>query len=210
MEANFSVVVRLVRTNLEGAKVEITSSNADRPTITELTDRSGRARIRKLSPGDYWINVSYLGVSAGGQCFHVRAESSSAARSALRYRWGDYAMPMRSIGGSLQEWQPGTGGTPIWNLAHGQTAQIAGATVVLENALTREVLRSESDLMGLFRFDLVPDGTYVLHIEGGKTARAYAATDMIVPVSHTASRESVVLTLREDGCGIFTFAPQWR
>ena len=80
----------------------------------------------------------------------------------------------------------------------------------LENALTREALRSQSDGKGLFRFPAVPDGVYVLHIEGGKTARAYAPTDMIVTVSHTATRDSVVLTLSEDGCGFIRFSPQWR
>lgn len=90
------------------------------------------------------------------------------------------------------------------------TAPIGGATTLLEDALTREAMPSKSDEKGLFRFAAVPDGVYVLHIEGGATTRAYTPTDMIVPVSRTATRDSLVLTLKENGCGVFTFEPQWR
>jgi hypothetical protein len=89
MEATFGVVVKLGRSGLQGAKVEIKASTTDGLFVTELTDKAGRALIRTLPPGDYWISVTYLGVSAGDHCFHVRARSSSAAKSTLRYRWGD-------------------------------------------------------------------------------------------------------------------------
>jgi hypothetical protein len=210
MEANVGVVVKLGRNGVQGATIEIKASTTDRLFATERTDKSGRVTIKKLPPGDYWISVTYLGVSAGDDCFHVRPRSSNGAKATLRYRWGDYGVPMRSVSGSLEEWQAGQGGTPIWNLAHGESVPIEGATTLLENALTREMLRSQSDAKGFFRFDTVQDGTYVLHIKGGKTARAYAAADMIVPVSHTATRDSVALTLREDGCGFLTFNPKWR
>jgi uncharacterized surface anchored protein len=41
---------------LNGAKVEIKTSNADGAAITELTDASGR--VKNLRPGDYWIGVT--------------------------------------------------------------------------------------------------------------------------------------------------------
>jgi len=226
MEATFRIIIKLGRTGLNGAKVEITALPADRLIVTERTDSSGRATIKKLPRGEYHIRVSYLGVTAGADCFHVRAQSSALARSTLRYGWGGYGVSTRAVAGRLEESQPGKGvtfmrgkggallvgegGHPILNFDHGVTGPIEGATMSLENALTREVLRSHSDEKGLFRFPAVPDGSYVLHIEGGKTARAYAPTDMIVPVSHTATRDSVVLTLSEDGCGSITFSPQWR
>lgn len=208
IEPNFAVVVKLQRAGLTGAKVEIKDSGAGSIVRTELTDRSGRATIKKLPPGDYWITVSYVGIIAADHCFHVGTQSSTAAKATLRYRWGDYGVPIRSVSGSLQEWQPGKGGTPIWNLAHGMTAPVPGATALLEDALTRNVIRSESDEEGLFRFAGVSDGVYVLHIEGGATTRAYTPTDMIVFVSHTATRDSLVLALKETGCGVFTFAPR--
>jgi hypothetical protein len=226
MEANFRIMIKLGRTGLHGAKVEITALPPGRLIVTELTDSSGRATIKKLPWGEYHIRVSYLGVTAGDECFHVRAQSSASARSTLRHGWGGYGVSMRAVAGSLEESQPGKGvtlmrgnggallvgegGHPILNFDHGVTVPIEGATTSLENALTREVLRSQSDDKGLFRFPAVPDGIYVLHIEGGKTARAYAPTDMIVPVSHTATRDSVVLTLSEDSCGFIRFSPQWR
>jgi hypothetical protein len=227
MEATFRIMIKLGRTGLHGAKVEITALPAGRPIVTELTDSSGRATIKKLPRGgEYHIRVSYLGVTAGEDCFHVRAQSSASARSTLRYGWGGYGVSMRAVAGRLEESQPGKGvtlmtgkggallvgegGHPILNFDPGVTVPIEGVTTSLENALTREVLRSQSDDKGLFRFPDVPDGIYVLHIEGGKTARAYAPTDMVVPVSHTATRDSVVLTLSEDSCGFIRFSPQWR
>jgi len=225
MEANFRVIIKLGRTGLHGAKVEITALPTGRLIVTELTESSGRAVIKKLPRGDYHISVSYLGVTAGDLCFHVQAQSSVSARSTLRYRWGGYGVAMRAVAGSLEEVQPGKGvtllkakdgtllagedGHPILKFDSGRTVPIEGAATYLENALTREVLRSQSNDKGMFQFAAVPDGTYVLHIEGGKTARTYAPTDMIVPVSHTATRDSVVLTLNEDGCGFIRFAPRW-
>ena len=132
------------------------------------------------------------------------------AKSSLRYRWGDYGAPMRSVAGTLQEWQPGTGGTPIWNIAHGSTVAVVGATALLQNAKSRENLRAVSDTKGAFAFPAVPDGIYVLHIEGGVTARAYSFADMIMTVSPTATRDTVLLTLQENGCGTVTFHPEWR
>jgi hypothetical protein len=61
-----------------------------------------------------------------------------------------------------------------------------------------------------FAFPAVRDGTYVLHIEGGVTAQAYSSADMIVTVSKTATRDAVLLTLQENGCGTVTFHPEWR
>ena len=225
MEANFRVIIKLGRTGLHGAKVEITALPTGRLIVTELTESSGRAAIKKLPRGDYHIRVSYLGVTAGDECFHVQAQSSASARSTLRYRWGGYGVAMRAVAGSVEEWQPGKGvtllegkggtllagkdGHPILRLDLGRTVPIEGVTTYLENALTREVLRSQSDDNGMFQFAAVPDGIYVLHIEGGKTTRAYTPTDMIVPVSHTATRGSVVLTLNEDGCGFIRFSPRW-
>jgi len=226
MEANFRVVMKLGRTALHGARVEITPLSAGRLSVTELTDRSGRATIKELARGAYHIRVSYLGVTAGDECFHVRAQSSASARSTLRYRWGGYGVPMRAIAGSLEESQPGKGvtlmagkggallvgegGHPILNFDHGATVPVEAATISLENALTREVLRSQSDGKGLFRFPAVQDGIYVLHIEGGKTARPYRPTDIIVPVSHAGTRDSVVFTLSEDSCGVVGLSPRWR
>ena len=161
--------------------------------------------MRRLAPGDYWITVSYLGVIAGEQCFHVLSRPSMAAKATLRYRWGDFGMSMRSVGGTLQDWQPGEGGLPIWNLAHGVNAPIRGATALLQNAVTREVRRSESDVKGEFGFGPLPDGIYVLHVEGGATARSYEPTDIIIPVSRTTGREA-----REDGCAAYTFSPRWQ
>jgi hypothetical protein len=207
MAPDFVVVVKLERNGLPGAKVEVEASNTHQVSIAKLTDSSGKAKFRELPSGDYWISVTYLGISAGGQCFHVRPRPSMAARSSLHYRWGDYGVPTRSVTGRLQEWQPGTGGTPIWNITHGGGA---GATCLLQDAQSGETFRVVSDPKGAFTFPAVRDGIYVLHIEGGVTAQAYSSADMIVTVSKTATRDALLLTLQENGCGTVTFHPEWR
>jgi hypothetical protein len=106
MTPDFVVVVKLERNGLPEAKVEVESYSSHQVSFAELTDPSGKAKFRKLPSGDYWISVTYLGISADGQCFHVRARSSMSARTSLHYRWGGYEVPTRSVTGTLQECSP--------------------------------------------------------------------------------------------------------
>lgn len=62
--------------------------------------------------------------------------------------------------GVVVDSQPGTGGTPLWNLAHPVTVPIASAVLHLQNAKTREIFTAISDQHGEFQFGSVPDGTY--------------------------------------------------
>ena len=87
------VVVKLGRVGLTGARIEIKAVATGVVISAQLTVRSGRVSMRRLAPGDYWITVSYLGVIAGEQCFHVLSRPSVAAKTTLRYRWGDSGDP---------------------------------------------------------------------------------------------------------------------
>jgi hypothetical protein len=67
---DFTAVVKLERQPLAGVSVEIRTPAMDQP-FTGLTDATGKARFRGLPAGDYWISVTYMGLSAGYHCFRI-------------------------------------------------------------------------------------------------------------------------------------------
>jgi hypothetical protein len=91
---------------------------------------------------------------------------------------------------------------------------IAGARLRLQNAITAVVFDTSSDEHGRFEFGPIPDGTYVLHIEGGATGRAYDPTDMLMKISARGRWTEVVLQRQEPGatnCGDATlWSSSWR
>lgn len=171
MRSSFAVYVTLDNKPLPGVKVEIHRSDTELPYVQQLTDTAGRVSVRTLPPGEYWIAVKCLDISAGYHCFHVRAHSSLLAKGRLNYPMGDYGISMNSVRGHIRDWQPGAGGTLLCNLTHGASVPISGANARLQNATTGETLASVSDASGEFAFPPVKDGTYVLHIEGGHRMR---------------------------------------
>ena len=113
--------------------------------------------------GEYWLNAELLGISAAYQCFHIaQSKPSKKAKSQLKYEWGSIAPTMRRVSGRMEDSQPATGGTPLWNISHYVTVPIIGARLRLQNAITRDMLTAVSDEDGAFMFDLLPNGTYVL------------------------------------------------
>ncbi len=207
---DFTVVVKLEKHPLAGVSVEIRTPAKDQPYFTGLTDATGKARIRGLPTGDYWISATYMGISAGYHCFHVLSNSSLRAKGHLNYKWGDYGMSMRLVSGNVREWQPGTGGTVLWNLSHGRTVPLPGAAVELRNARTQESFRSKSDSEGGFILPTVPDGVYVLHVEGSSTGAEYDPTNLVIFINHTATRQNLTLTRQENGCGGVWLRPDWK
>ena len=63
--------------------------------------------------------------------------------------------------------------------------------------------RTTSDHDGDFSFDAIPNGTYVLHVEGGTTPadRNYEAIDQLINLSNTARPSALVVEWREAGGG---------
>jgi hypothetical protein len=212
---DFVILVKHEGKPLRGVKIEIKSNapNVDSTTYTGVTGFDGKAAITNLSPGEYWLSASLLGISAVYQCFHVAQQPSRRAKRAMVYIWGDLAPAMQRVAGRLIDSQPGTGETPLWNIIHRQVVPIAGARLRLQNAISGEVFEATSDDHGEFRFDPVPTGTYVLHIEGGATGRSYDPTDLLMKVRATATKNAVVLTRQEPSgtnCGDASLVPSWK
>jgi hypothetical protein len=97
--------------------------------------------------------------------------------------------------------QPGKGPNPLQNLLHPVELPISRAALKLQNPVTGAIFDTISDGDGAFAFDEVPGGTYVLHAEGGKSNRDYEATDILIKLTPSATRHSMILSRREPSGG---------
>lgn len=205
MRSGFAVKIRHADRPLSGVTIEITGpqGTSDAKKFAVTTEKDGIARITNLAPGDYWLNAEYLGIGAAYHCFHIKEKASRKAKRNLNYDWGDLAPATRRIAGKLIDSQLGKEGTPIQRLLHRIDVPIVGAKLKLQNATTGAVYHSTSDANGAFVFDGTPDGTYVLHIDAGmvEPGRMYEASDHLVALSSTATRDSVLLKRREASGG---------
>jgi len=57
---------------LPGASVTIQSNDEER-VVSGVTDATGRFAVPRLKPGEYWMKIEYLDISAAYHCFHVSA-----------------------------------------------------------------------------------------------------------------------------------------
>jgi len=196
LRQDFIVRVKLEGKALPGVKVEITRGR--RPFDTRIiksyfTGSDGLARITALPPGQYWLSAGVLGISAAYHCFHVSEESSRRAKRLIAYEWGYGAPLIRQVSGKLVDVQLGASDNPLWNSLHPVDVPIIGATLRLTDARTGQVFTTTSDDRGEFAFGALPDGTYVLHSEGGRTGRPYEPTDLLLKISSRARTSAVAL-----------------
>ena len=166
-----------------------------------LTASDGVVDVATLASGEYWLNADLLGISAADQCFHVAQRASRKARRRATYEWGRFAAVTQRAAGRLVDAQAGTGGTPLWNLAHRTRVPISGSMLKLKNPFTGDVLATRSDVHGAFAFDHIPSGIYVLHVEGGSSNRAFDGTIQLIRISSTATGDTLVLTRQDPGRG---------
>jgi len=199
MRRNFVVKINHAGKALRGVAVQVSGNGKQ---FTLFTTLEGEVRIDDLPAGDYWLDAQLLGVSSAYQCFHVSDRPTRKAKRKLTYSWGDLAPAVRQIAGRLIDSQPGTGGTPLWNLVHRKDVPIVRASLKLQNPTNGAVYSTSSRDDGSFSFDAPQAGTYVLHIEGGRAGdRGYDATDQLVALAPQASRNMLLLRRREAGGG---------
>lgn len=187
MQRSFTIFVTHGDKPLAGVAVHVEHKGTE--LLSKTTDANGAVLIRQLTPGDYWLKADILGTGVVYTCFHVNERPSRAAKIRLSYTWGDEAPATNRIAVRLVDSQPGKGGTPIWNLIHRTDAPVVDANVRVQDPLTHAVYTTNSDQDGQFSFDGLPNGTYVLHIEGGAAGdRAYDATDEVITLDSGAAR----------------------
>jgi len=199
MRQNFVVGIRHGGKPLTGVAVRIRGNGKE---FTVFTTSDGKARIGELPSGLYWLDAEFLGIGAAYQCFHVSDQPTSKAKRKLTYDWGDDAPATQRVAGSLIDSQPNKAGTPLWNLLHPVDVPIVGANLKLQSPTTGTIYTTISDSQGVFAFEAIPTGTYVLHIEGGSAGdRGYDATDQLIELSPQASRDTLLLKRSAGGGG---------
>jgi hypothetical protein len=175
----------------------------DNKLFSGMTATDGTVHVPNLPPGEYWLDAGLLGITAGSQCFHVANHASRKARRTVKYEWGDLAPSTRQIAGRLIDPQPGEGVTFLQNIRNGVVAPISETKLKLQNALTGDVYDALSNDDGGFSFAQIPNGTYVLRIEGGKTpaGRNYESTDLLIRLSDAATNNLLLLKRTSGGAG---------
>jgi hypothetical protein len=206
MRRDFVVDITYGGKPLPGVAVEVRGFGGEKDNsqlFSSVTAHNGKVNVGELLPGTYWLYAEFLGIPAGGQCFHVAPSSSRSAKKRIAYEWGDLAPGVRRMAGRLVDSQPGHGDSPIMNLIHRVDVPIANAKMKLQNPITAAVYSTESDTDGHFNFGHIPPGTYVLHVDGGTVTngRDYESTDLLVALGDTAKWDTLLLSRREAGGG---------
>lgn len=190
---------------LPGVNVQVTRHATERGNelFSGKTAADGTVRIANLQPGEFWLSSELLGITAGTECFHVGLAPSRKAKKTVTYEWGDLAPATLQIAGKLVDSEPAHGDNPIWNLVHRVDVPISEAKLKLQNPLTGAAYTSLTDLDGRFSFGPIPNGIYVVHIDGETvpSGRAYDAADLLVRLSGTAKASRLLLKHREPGGG---------
>jgi hypothetical protein len=197
---DFVVVVKHQGRPLQGASVKVTDYAAA-VRFSGVTASDGAIHIAGLPPGDYWMDASLLGVNAAYHCFHVAEKTSWKAKRRMTYEWGNYPQATRRVVGKLIDSQPGTGESPLLNLVHRVNVPIRDAKLKLRDPLTGSVYSAVSDENGAFAIEDAKPGIYVLHVEGGTSGRDYDGTDVLLDLSPSATRDTLILERRDAGGG---------
>jgi hypothetical protein len=197
LRSNFIVSVTHDDKPLAGVTVQILRNDEDNHDefFSGKTAADGTIRIRKLSPGDYSLNVELLGIFADGECFHVSRHASTKAQKRVSLAWGEFPHTTRQIAGSLVNSQLGERGSPPQKLTHRVDVPISNARLTLRSPFTDAVYEAVSDTDGHFAFSETPNGLYVLHVEGGATlaGRTFEPANLLFRLSDSATQKMVVV-----------------
>src|SRR5579863_209410 len=200
MRPTFTIMVTHDEKPLAGVNFHVMAKGAER--FSGITDDRGIIHVRKLAPGLYWLYGDLLGTGVVYTCFHVSERPSRNAKIKLTYTWGDEAWATSKVAGKLVASEPAKGGTPIWNLTHKVDVPISGASLTLRDPVSHAVYVTTSDQDGCFSFEGLPNGTYVLHIEGGNAGEfTYDPADSVVELTNLAKRGGLLFKGGPSGCG---------
>jgi hypothetical protein len=204
MRNGFLVTIKHGGRPLVGANVEIKEGvdGAYAQRFSGRTDQNGNVHVSGLPRGDYWLKADLLGIDAAYECFHVAENPTKEAKRELKFDWGDLAPSTRQVAGKLVYCEPTQGKNSMLAAVRCNQLPVAGANFKLRHPTTGAIYTAYSDANGTFTFIGVPSGTYVLHIEGGRTSdREYDSADLLIDLSPKARFASLLLTKRDAGGG---------
>lgn len=204
MRKDFLLTIKHGGRPLVGANVEITAGvdEAYAQQFSGRTDQHGNVHIVGLPRGEYWLKADLLGIDAAYQCFHVADSPTKGAERELRFDWGDLAPSTSQVAGKLVYCEPTQGKKSMLSALRCNQLPVVGANFKLQHPTTGATYTAFSDVNGTFTFIGVPSGTYVLHVEGGRTAdREYDSADLLIDLSPKARYDSLLLTKKDAGGG---------
>jgi phosphatidate phosphatase APP1 len=200
---DFVVVVSHRSKAVPGVEVVVTPSPGGSAFFEVLTDENGRAEVRDLPFGEYWVAASYRGIEAGRELIQVSRDAKKPKKQ-FDFQWADYSYEMLTVRGRLTGLVKGDTGSPLQDLIHPREVVHSGIVIALQNAFSGQEYRAVSDSDGMFVIDPLPIGTYILTISGG--ARSFGGqtadqTTLVVDLAPSAKRRFLPLRLRDGGCG---------
>jgi hypothetical protein len=216
LSSTFTVRISHDDKPLPGVTVKLTRSDGTR--VVELpsqeTDATGSITISKLRPGDYWLSADLLGISAGMRCFHVASSRSKKASKQVTLEWGDEAPAAREAAGKLIHTQAGHGDSHFWNITHPVHLPIGESRLSLRAPKSDAFYNTTSDSDGHFTFGEIPDGLYVLRVEGGAAAggRGIEPVNLLFRLSRSASQRSLFVDEADafgGRCGGWSIEPDY-
>ena len=200
MHAAFTVAFTHEHQPLRGVDVRV--NGFDGVAFRRVSGSDGTATFSKLPLGEYSMEAKLLGIGAGFKCFHISKQSGLRAKRSIHIKdWGTGAIRLRSAEGILRDRTPGEGPNALLRFVRSRSVPMASAKLELRNPITGLYLQTESNLTGSFAFGPVPDGTYVLHIEPGKSRAEFGPTDLLISIDAKASEQTLPLVKMQSGCG---------
>jgi hypothetical protein len=195
VHSNFTVMASFRSRPLPGATVTIGD-------FVGTTGKDGALAVRGVKPGDYFVDVEYLGIAADGEyCIHIDSNWSLTARSSLRYEWQKYEGSHVGTKGRMVEKVRRSNNLLDYSKPD-SFIPFTDSKITLIQPLTGIKYESTPDADGRFSFESVPDGAYVLHVPPTSSQREYGASNWLVEIDHRADRMLIELTGSEANCDI--------
>ena len=183
---------------IAGIEVTVVRVDGSGPVFAGVTDELGQVSIRGLAAGEYFLAASHLGFEAGSERIEVVPAAHKTTTNHFDFAW-DSDYQVRRIAGTLAGIAPGRTGNDWMDIVHPVRAVYGGVAITLRNAFGRDEYRTVSNRNGEFLIDHVPDGIFVLTIEGGEAGADGTAdvTRRLVDVRSSTPRDDLPLELRE-------------
>lgn len=194
VRSTFTVQLNHHNQPLPGASIRITGEKI-KEEIVMLSDEHGKALIKGLQPGTYWITTEYMGIGAGQRCFHV-APGLRRGKRKLLFSWGEMPYGVTHLAGTIYTTIPGPDKNPLWALAHSRPAPLPDAAFVLTSVETGAAMQTTSNANGKFGVPTAGPGEYVLNVR----SESYSGV-FLLEVSPRSSTDSLVLRKQMTGCG---------
>lgn len=195
---DLTVAVTHDKAPIAGIEVTVVPVNSSSPVFARVTNQLGHLYIRGLASGRYLLTAAHCGFEAGKEWIEVVAAADETTTKHFNFEWNSHYRTRR-IAGRLTGLAPGSTGSEWMDIVHPVRAVYGGVAITLRNAFGADEYRTHSNRDGEFLIDHVPEGIYVLTIDGGEQEIGGTAdvTSRIVDVSSSETREDLPLELRE-------------